>query len=37
MSDTEYDESGKLNSSFHVGADNLNLLFLHVDLMFFHV
>ena len=29
MSDTEYDTSGNSNSSFHVGADILNLLFLY--------
>ena len=29
MSDTEYDPSGNSNSSFHVGADILNLLFLY--------
>ena len=27
MSDTEYDPSGNSKSSFHVGADILNLLF----------
>ena len=27
MSDTEYGPSGNSNSSFHVGADILNLLF----------
>ena len=37
MSDTEYDPSGKINSSFQVGADILNSLFLYTDLMFFHV
>ena len=26
MSDTEYDPSGNLNTSLHVGADILNLL-----------
>ena len=29
MSDTEYDPSGNWNSSFHVGADILNLLLLY--------
>ena len=29
MSDTEYDPSGNSNSSFHVGADILNLLLLY--------
>ena len=36
MSETEYDSSGKSNSSFQVRADILNLLFLYADLMFFH-
>ena len=29
ISNTEHDPSGHSNSSFHVGADILNLLFLH--------
>ena len=29
MSNTEYDPSGNSNSSFHVRADILNLLFLY--------
>ena len=37
MSATEYDHSGKSNSSFQVGADILNLKLLYADLMFFHV
>ena len=37
MSEIGYDPSGKSNSSFHVGADILNLLLLYVDLMFFHL
>ena len=37
MSGTEYDPSGNSNSSFHVGADILNLLFLYEPFMFFHV
>ena len=36
MSDTEYDPSDNSNSSFHAGADILNLLFLY-DFIFFHV
>ena len=35
MSETEYDSSGKLNSSSQVGADILNVLFLYADLIFF--
>ena len=30
------DSSGKLNFSFQVGADILNLLLLYKDLVFFH-
>ena len=37
ISDTEYDPSGKSNSPFQVGADTLNLLLLHENLMFFHM
>ena len=37
MSDTEYDPSGNLNSSLHVGADTLNLLLLYELFTFFHV
>ena len=38
MSDTEYDPSGNLKSSLHVGADILNLLLLLYELFtFFHV
>ena len=37
MSDTEYEPSGNLNLSFHVGADILNLLLLHEFFKFFHV
>ena len=33
----EYDPSGNLNSSFHVGADILNLLLLYELFIFFHV
>ena len=33
----ENDASGNLNSSFHVGADILNLLFLDDTFIFFHV
>ena len=36
ISDAEYDQSGNSNSSFHVGADILNLLFLYDFLIFFH-
>ena len=36
MSDIEYDPSGNSNSSFHVGADILNLLLLYEHFMFFH-
>ena len=35
MSDTEYGPLGNSNSSFHVGADILNLLFLYGFFMFF--
>ena len=34
LSDTEYDQSGNSNSSFHVGADVLNFLFLMALLYF---
>ena len=37
MSDTEYDPSGNLYSSLHVGADILNLLLLHELFTFFQV
>ena len=37
MSETEYDPSGKSNSSFQVGADILNLLLLFEDLIFFYI
>ena len=37
MSEIEYDPSGKPNSSFQVGAEILNLLLLHADLIFFYV
>ena len=37
MSETEYDPSGKSNSSFQVGADILNLLLLFADLIFFYI
>ena len=37
MSDTEYGPSGNSNSSFHVGADILNLLFLYDFFIFLHV
>ena len=33
----EYDPSGNSNSSFHVGADILSLLFLYDFLIFFRV
>ena len=35
--DTEHDPSGNSNLSFHVGADNLNLLLLYKLFMFFYV
>ena len=35
MSETEYSVSGNSNSSFHVRADILNLLFLYDFLYFF--
>ena len=34
---TEYDPSGNSNSSFHAGADILNLLSLDDFFMFYHV
>ena len=34
MSEIEHDSSDKSNSSFQVGADILNLLFLYIDLFF---
>ena len=37
MSDIEHDPSGKWNSSFQAGAENLNLLLLYADLMFLHL
>ena len=37
MSDIEYDPSGNLNSSLHVGEDILNLLLLYELFTFFHV
>ena len=37
MSDTEYEPTDNSNSSFHVGADILNLLLLYELFMFFHV
>ena len=37
MSEIEYDPSVKLNSSFQIGAEILNLLLLYADLMVFHV
>ena len=37
MSEIEYDQSGKSNSSFQVEAEILNLLLLYGDLMFFYV
>ena len=37
MSDVEYDPSGNSNSTFHVVADILNLLFLYDFFIFFHV
>ena len=37
MFETEYDPSGKSSSSFQVGVEILNLLFLYADLMFFYV
>ena len=37
MTDKEYDPSGNLNSSFHVAAGVLNLLFLHDFFIFFYV
>ena len=35
MSEIEYDQSGKPNSLFQVGADILNFLLLYAYLMFF--
>ena len=37
ISEIEYDPSGKSNSSFQFGAENLSSLLLYADLMFFHV
>ena len=37
MSDIEYDPSGNVNSSLHVGADISNLLLLYELFTFFHV
>ena len=37
MPEMEYDPLGKSNSSFRVGDEILNLLFLYEDLIFFHV
>ena len=37
MAYIEYRPSGNSNSSFHVGADTLNLLLLNDFFMFFHV
>ena len=37
MSETEYDPSGKSNSSFQVRTEILNLLLLYADLIFLHV
>ena len=37
MFDIKYDPSGNSKSSFHVGADILNLLLLYELFMFFHV
>ena len=37
MSETEYDPSGKSNSSFQVGAEILNILLLYADLIFIHM
>ena len=37
MSDTEYDPSGNLKSSLHVGADTLNLLLLYELFTFYQV
>ena len=34
MSEIDYDPSDKSNSSFQVGVEILNLLFLYSDLMF---
>ena len=34
---TKYDPSGNSNLSFHAEADILNLLFLYVSFVFFHV
>ena len=35
--DADYDPSGNPNSSFHIGADVLNLLFLYDFFIFLHV
>ena len=37
MPDTEYDPSGNLNSSLHLGVDILNVLLLYELFTFFHV
>ena len=37
MSKIEYDPSGKLNSSFQIGAEILNLLLLYADLLLLYV
>ena len=37
MSEIECDPSGKLNSSFQVGVEILNVLLLYADLVFYHV
>ena len=37
ISDTKYNLSGNSNSSFHVGADILNALFLYDFFAFFYV
>ena len=37
MSEIEYDPSGKLNSSFQVRAEILNVLLLCADFAFLHV
>ena len=37
ISDTEYDQSGNSNSSCHIGAEILNLLFFYDFFIFFHV
>ena len=37
MAEIEYNPPVKLNLSFNVGTDILNLFLLYADLMFFHV